>query len=129
MAGSIAIDTEIKTLARADTDMQRLMEIPGVGPTIASAPCGRRWHRQQFCQGARSRRMARPGSAPDIDRWQGQADSVSRSTAIVICASCSSMVRGLYCTLCGIETSPIARWADGLKERAHVKRCCGCHGQ
>lgn len=32
-----AIDAEIKTLARADTDMQRLMEIPGIGPTIASA--------------------------------------------------------------------------------------------
>lgn len=32
-----AIDTEIKALAKADADMQHLMEIPGVGPTIASA--------------------------------------------------------------------------------------------
>lgn len=31
-----AIDTEIQALAEADADMQRLMEIPGVGPTIAS---------------------------------------------------------------------------------------------
>lgn len=32
-----AIDAEIKALAKTDADMQRLMEIPGVGPTIASA--------------------------------------------------------------------------------------------
>lgn len=32
-----AIDTEIKALARTDADMQRLMEIPGIGPTIATA--------------------------------------------------------------------------------------------
>ena len=32
-----AIDVEIKALAKADADMQRLMEIPGVGPTIATA--------------------------------------------------------------------------------------------
>lgn len=29
-----AIDAEIKALAKADADMQRLMEIPGVGPKI-----------------------------------------------------------------------------------------------
>lgn len=32
-----AINAEIKALARTDTDMQRLMEIPGIGPTIATA--------------------------------------------------------------------------------------------
>lgn len=32
-----AIDAEIKALARTDADMQRLMEIPGIGPTIATA--------------------------------------------------------------------------------------------
>jgi len=32
-----AIDAEIKVLAKADADMQRLMDIPGVGPTIATA--------------------------------------------------------------------------------------------
>ncbi|WP_420337095.1 IS110 family transposase [Roseibium sp.] len=32
-----AIDAEIKSLAKTDADMQRLMEIPSVGPTIASA--------------------------------------------------------------------------------------------
>lgn len=32
-----AIDAEIKSLAKTDADMQRLMEIPGVGQTIASA--------------------------------------------------------------------------------------------
>ena len=31
------LDAEIRGHARADADMQRLMEIPGVGPTIASA--------------------------------------------------------------------------------------------
>ena len=33
-----AIDTEIKALARTDADMQRLMEVLVVGPTIASGP-------------------------------------------------------------------------------------------
>lgn len=32
-----ALDREIKTVASADHDMRRLMEIPGVGPTIATA--------------------------------------------------------------------------------------------
>lgn len=31
------IDAEINALAKEDADMQRLIEIPGVGPTIASA--------------------------------------------------------------------------------------------
>lgn len=32
-----AIDAAVKVLAKADADMQRLMEIPGIGPTIATA--------------------------------------------------------------------------------------------
>lgn len=32
-----AIDAEVEALVKADADMQRLMEIPGVGPTIATA--------------------------------------------------------------------------------------------
>jgi transposase len=32
-----SIDTESKALAKTDADMQRLMEIPGIGPTIATA--------------------------------------------------------------------------------------------
>ena len=32
-----ALDSEIKSVAGADQDMRRLMEIPGVGPTIATA--------------------------------------------------------------------------------------------
>lgn len=32
-----AVDADIKALAKADADMQRLMEIPGFGPTIATA--------------------------------------------------------------------------------------------
>ena len=31
------LDEEIRTNARRDADIQRLMEIPGVGPTIATA--------------------------------------------------------------------------------------------
>lgn len=32
-----AIDAEVNALAKADADMQRLMEIPGVGPTVPTA--------------------------------------------------------------------------------------------
>jgi transposase len=32
-----ALDSEIKSVAGADQDMRRLVEIPGVGPTIATA--------------------------------------------------------------------------------------------
>ena len=32
-----ALDVEVKHLARSDTDLRRLMEIPEVGPTIATA--------------------------------------------------------------------------------------------
>jgi len=32
-----AIDAQIKALAKTEADMRRLMEIPGVGPTLATA--------------------------------------------------------------------------------------------
>lgn len=47
------IDTETKALAKTDADMQRLMEIPGIGPTIATAN-GWQSSSSHFCPSAKS---------------------------------------------------------------------------
>lgn len=67
-----AIDAEIKALAKADADMQRLMEIPGIGPTIATALVAAVGTGGSFGKGRDL--AAWLGATADHDSWQGQAD-------------------------------------------------------
>ncbi|MEP4990055.1 MAG: IS110 family transposase [Paracoccaceae bacterium] len=114
-----AIDTEIKALAKADADMQRLMEIPGVGPTIASALVAAVGTGSSFVKGR------------DLAAWLGlvplQITTGGKAKLIGFSKHGNRYLRKLV--IHGARTvlhlvrdrkSPISQWADGLKERAHV---------
>ncbi len=113
------IDAEIKALAKADADMQRLMEIPGVGPTIASALVAAVGTGSSFAKGR------------DLAAWLGlvpqQITTGGKAKLVGISKHGNRYLRKLF--IRGAQTvlhlvrdrsSPITRWADGLKERAHV---------
>ncbi len=114
-----AIDAEIKALARTDADMQRLMEIPGVGPTIASAFVAAVGTGSSFAKGR------------DLAAWLGlvprQITTGGKAKLIGISKHGNRYLRKLFIHgartvlhLVRDRSSPITRWADGLKERAHV---------
>ncbi|HCQ67309.1 MAG TPA: IS110 family transposase [Rhodobacteraceae bacterium] len=114
-----AIDTEIKSLAKADADMQRLMEIPGVGPTIASALVAAVGTGRSFAKGR------------DLAAWLGlvprQITTGGKAKLIGISKHGNRYLRKLFIHgartvlhLVRDRSSPIPRWADGPKERAHV---------
>nr|WP_239494623.1 IS110 family transposase [Roseovarius amoyensis] len=114
-----AIHAEIKALARMDTDMQRLMEIPGVGPTIASALVAAVGTGSSFAKGR------------DLAAWLGlvprQITTGSKAKLVGISKHGNRYLRKLFIHgartvlhLVRDRTSPITRWVDSLKERAHV---------
>ena len=114
-----AIDAEIKALAKADADMQRLMEIPGVGPTIATALVAAVGTGSSF------------GKGRDLAAWLGlvprQITTGGKAKLIGISKHGNRYLRKLFIHgartvlhLVRDRTSPITAWADGLKERAHV---------
>ncbi|AWC26099.1 IS110 family transposase (plasmid) [Aminobacter sp. MSH1] len=114
-----AIDAEIKALAKTDADMQRLMEIPGVGPTIASALVAAVGTGSSFAKGR------------DLAAWLGlvprQITTGGKAKLIGISKHGDRYLRKLFIHgartvlhLVRDRTSPITRWADGLKDRAHV---------
>ncbi len=143
MAGELArineqvatLDREIKAVARKDADMRRLMEIPGVGPTIASALVAAIGTGSSF------------GKARDLSAWLGlvprQVTTGGKAKLIGISKHGNKYLRKLFIHgartvlhLVRDRTSPITRWADGLKERAHVNvaavamanKMAGSHG-
>ncbi len=114
-----AIDAEIKALAKTDTDMQRLMEIPGVGPTIATALVAAVGTGRSF------------GKGRDLAAWLGlvprQITTGGKAKLIGISKHGNRSLRKLFIhgarTLLHLvrdRTLPITTWADGLMERAHV---------
>ena len=114
-----AIDAEIKALAKADADMRRLMETPGVGPTIASALVAAVGTGSSF------------GRARDLAAWLGlvprQISTGGKAKLIGISKHGNRYLRKLFIHgartvlhLVRDRTSPITRWAGGLKQRAHV---------
>lgn len=113
------IDAEIKALARTDADMQRLMEIPGIGPTIATALVAAVGTGSSFDKGR------------DLAAWLGlvprQATTGGKAKLIGISKHGNRYLRKLFIHgartvlhLVRDRTSPITAWADALKERAHV---------
>ncbi|GGO62851.1 hypothetical protein GCM10011315_42820 [Roseovarius pacificus] len=116
-----AIDAEIKALARADADMQRLMEIPGIGPTIATA----------LVAAVGTGTSSSFGKGRDLAAWLGlvprQITTGGKAKLIGISKHGNRYLRKLFIHgarsvlhLVRDRTSPIAAWADALKERAHA---------
>lgn len=114
-----AIDAEIKALARTDADMQRLMEIPGIGPAIATALVAAVGTGSSF------------GKGRDLAAWLGlvprQITTGGKAKLIGISKHGNRNLRKLFIQgartvlhLLRDRTSSKTAWADGLKERAHV---------
>ncbi|WP_088636168.1 transposase [Phaeobacter sp. 22II1-1F12B] len=89
MIGSLPIDAEIKALARTDADIQRLMDIPGIGPTIATARVAAVGKGSGFGKGRDL--AAWLGAAANHDKRHRQTDRHARSMVIDICAKFSSI--------------------------------------
>ena len=112
-------DAKIKSIARKDDDMCRLMEITGVGPTIATALIAAIGGGECF------------GKGRDLAACLGlvprQITTGGKAKLIGISKPCNGYLRKLF--IHGARTvlhlvkdrnAPITKWVDGLKERAHV---------
>lgn len=114
-----AIDAEIKALAKTDADMQRLMKIPGVGPTIATALVAAVGTGSSF------------GKGRDLAAWLGlvprQVTTGGKAKLIGISKHGNRYLRKLFIHgartvlhLVRDRTSPITAWVDCLKQGTHV---------
>lgn len=114
-----ALDAKIKAYARTDADMCRLMEVPSVGPTIASALVAAIGDVISF---AKARDLsARLGLVP------GQVTTGGKARLIGTSKHGNSYLRKLFIHgartvlhLVKDRTSPLTLWIDGLRERAHA---------
>lgn len=114
-----AIDAEIKALAKTDADMQRLMEIPGVGSTIASALVAAVGTGSSFTKGR--------NLAAWLGWWPRQITTSGNAKLIGISKHGNRYLRKLFnhgartvLHLVRHRSLLINQWADGLKERAHL---------
>ena len=114
-----AINAEIKALAKTDADMQRLMEIPGICPTIAPALVAAVCTGSSFDKGR------------DLAAWLGlvprQVTTGGKAKLIGKSKNGNRYLRKLFIhgtrTVLHFvrdRTAPLAAWADSLTERAHV---------
>lgn len=113
-----AFDTEIKELARTDPAMRRLSEIPGIGPTIASALIAAIGDGSAFIKGR------------DLSAWLGlvprQVSTGGKAKLIGISKRGNPYLRKLFIHgartvlhLIRDRTTPLARWSDRLMQRRH----------
>lgn len=114
-----ALDSEIKSVAGADQDMRRLMGIPGVGPTIATALVAAVGNGKTF------------GKGRDLAAWLGlvprQVTTGGKAKLIGISKHGNTYLRKLFIHgartvlhLVKDRSTPLAAWVDGLKVRMHV---------
>ena len=114
-----AIDAEIKALVRTDADMQRLMEVPGFGPTIATTLVAAVGTGSSF------------GKGRDLAAWLGlvprKITTGGKAKLIGISKHGNRYLRKLFIYgartvlhLVHGRTLPIMAWVDELKERANV---------
>ncbi|MEM7730613.1 MAG: IS110 family transposase [Pseudomonadota bacterium] len=114
-----ALDADIRAAAKRDADMQRLMEIPGIGPTIASALVAAIGDGSSF------------GRGRDLSAWLGlvprQVTTGGKARLIGISKRGNAYLRKLFIHgartvlhLVRDRTTPLARWVDGLRLRAHA---------
>jgi transposase len=113
-----AFDAEIKALAQADPVMRRLLEIPGVGPMIASALVAAIGDGRAFAKGR------------DLSAWLGlvprQISTGGKAKLIGISKRGNAYLRRLFIHgartvlhLIKDRTTPLARWVDQMKRRHH----------
>ncbi|MFV2033774.1 MAG: IS110 family transposase [Halocynthiibacter sp.] len=113
-----AFDMEIKKLVQTDPAMKRLVEIPGVGPMIASALVAAIGDGQTFAKGR------------DLSAWLGlvprQVSTGGKAKLIGISKRGNPYLRKLFIHgartvlhLIKDRTTPLAQWIDKLKERRH----------
>lgn len=113
------LDAEIRSHASRDADMQRLMEIPGVGPTIATALIAAIGDGSSF------------NRARDLSAWLGlvprQITTGGKARLIGISKHGNSYLRKLFIHgartvlhLVRDRSTPLARWVDALRARAHA---------
>jgi len=114
-----ALDASGAVVFRKRLQRLRLREIPGIGPTIASALVAAVGTGSSF------------GKGRDLAAWLGlvprQITTGGKAKLIGISKHGNLYLRKLFIHgartalhLVRDRTSPITRWADGLKERAHV---------
>lgn len=114
-----SLDGEIRAIATHDQDMRRLMEIPGVGPTIATALVAAVGDGRSF---AKSR---------DLAAWLGlvprQITTGGKAKLIGISKHGNRYLRKLLIHgartvlhLVKDRSSPLASWVDGLTQRVHA---------
>ena len=113
-----AFDQEMIALCRSDPDMRRLMEIPGVGPTIASALVAAIGDGSAFKKGR------------DLSAWLGlvprQISTGGKPKLIGISKRGNVYLRKLFIHgartvlhLVKDRSTPMAKWIDRLKQRTH----------
>lgn len=113
-----AFDQELIVLCRSDPDMRRLMEIPGVGPTIASALVAAIGDGSAFKKGR------------DLSAWLGlvprQISTGGKPKLIGISKRGNVYLRKLFIHgaravlhLVKDRSTPMAKWIDRLKQRTH----------
>lgn len=114
-----ALDREIKSVAGADQDMRRMMETPGVGPTIATALVAAVGNGKTF------------GKGRDLAAWLGlvprQVTTGGKAKLIGISKHGNTYLRKLFIhgartvlRLVKDRSTTLANWIDGLKVRMHV---------
>lgn len=113
------LDREIRSIAQHDDDMCRLMEIPGVGPAIASALVAAVGTAENF------------DKARDMAAWLGlvprQVSTGGKAKLTGISKHGNTYLRKLFIHgaravlhLVQDRNTPITQWVDRLKERARV---------
>lgn len=113
-----AFDAEIKRLSQSDPTMKRLTEIPGIGPTIASALVAAVGDGGAFAKGR------------DLSAWLGlvprQVSTGGKARLIGISKRGNSYLRKLFIHgartvlhLLKDRTTPLAHWVDQLMMRRH----------
>lgn len=113
------LDAEFRSHARHDADMQRLMEIPGAGPTIATALVAAIGDGSSF------------NRARGLSAWLGlvprQITTGGKARLIGIPKHGKSYLRKLFIHgartvlhLVRDRSTPLVRWVDAQKERAHA---------
>lgn len=118
----LGLDAEIRAHARRDAAMRRLMEIPGVGPTIATALVAAIGDGSSF------------NRARDLSAWLGlvprQITTGGKARLIGISKHGNSYLRKLFIHgarsvlhLVRDRSTPLARWVDVACCRFRGRRC------
>jgi transposase len=113
------LDAQIRIHARQDAGMQRLMEIPGVGPKIATALVAARGDGSSF------------NKARDVSAWLGlvprQITNGGKARLIGISKHGNGYLRKLFIHeartvlhLIRDRWTPLVRWVDALKQRTEA---------